>query len=190
MLKKKYFFKIPLNLNYIYCTNSNKLVIISSTEKRIINLTFKLLLANKSKNYFYITTGIHDQSLTNKKNYQSLRMLEISKIKKTLIEISTIITKKLKLIGVGYRAFIKKNETGSCFLKLKLGYSHDIFIKIVNTVTIICPKPDIILLSSKSSRDLNQLISLIRSYKIPDSYKGKGILYEYEKLNLKIGKKS
>jgi len=152
-----------------------------------LNLNFKLLI-NKSKNFFYVT-NILTNNVSDKKKSQHLRMLEVSNIRKTLIEILTVLTKKLKLVGVGYRAFIKKSNN-SYFLQLKLGYSHDIFIKISNQVKIVCPKPDTIILSGKSSIHLNKLTNLIRSYKIPDSYKGKGVLYEYEKLNLKIGKRS
>ena len=187
MLKKKYILKVPSNLNYIYCNTLDKLVIINDVETKVLNLNFKLLI-NKYKNFFYVT-NILTNNVLDKKKSQHLRMLEVSNIRKTLIEILTVLTKKLKLVGVGYRAFIKKRNN-SYFLQLKLGYSHDIFIKIPNQVKIVCPKPDTIILSGKSSIHLNKLTNLIRSYKIPDSYKGKGVLYEYEKLNLKIGKRS
>lgn len=189
MLKKKYILKIPSNLNYIYCNNLNKLVLINNEETKILNLNFKILI-NKTKNYFYITDIIRQNKLLDKKKLESLRMLDILNIRKTLIEVSTIITKKLKLVGVGYKAFLTKNNTSNYFLQLKLGYSHSIYIKVPDNVKIVCPKPDTILLSSNSSISLNRLVSLIRSYKIPDVYKGKGVLYEYEKLILKIGKKS
>jgi len=188
MLKKKYILKIPSNLNYVYCQNLNKLVLISHNQTKILNLNFKILI-NKTKNYFYVT-NIKQNKLLDKKKLESLRMLDISNIRKTIIEISTILTKKLKLIGVGYKAFLTKNSISSYFLQLKLGYSHNIYIKIPNDVKLVCPKPDTILISSNSSISLNRLVSLIRSYKIPDIYKGKGILYEYEKIVLKTGKKS
>ena len=189
MLKKKYILKIPSNLIYVYSNNLNKLVLTSYNETKILNLNFKILV-NKTKNYFYITNIIKQNVLLDKKKLESLRMLDISNIRKTLMEISTIVTKKLKLVGVGYKAFLTKNDISNNFLQLKLGYSHSIYIKVPNNVTVICPKPDTILLSSKSSISLNRLVSLIRSYKIPDVYKGKGVLYEYERLVLKIGKKS
>ena len=95
MLKKKYILKIPSNLNYVYCQNLNKLVLISHNQTKILNLNFKILI-NKTKNYFYVT-NIKQNKLLDKKKLESLRMLDISNIRKTIIEISTILTKKLKL---------------------------------------------------------------------------------------------
>jgi ribosomal protein L6P/L9E len=38
-------------------------------------------------------------------------------------------------------------------------------------------------------KEIMQLVAFIRSLKVPDSYKGKGFLLEFEKVNLKEGKK-
>ena len=46
-----------------------------------------------------------------------------------------------------------------------------------------------LIISGKSSQKVSQIASLIRKYKTPEPYKGKGILYDSEKITLKEGKK-
>jgi large subunit ribosomal protein L6 len=90
----------------------------------------------------------------------------------------------LKLVGIGYRAIIEKDK-----LVLKLGFSHLIFLEIPKGIEIICKKPSLILLKGYDLLMLTQFAALIRSYKIPEPYKGKGILYKGEKIRRKEGKK-
>lgn len=92
--------------------------------------------------------------------------------------------KILKLVGVGYKAHID-NTT----LVLKLGYSHEIYYEIPKDIQIVCTKPTEILIFGISKEYVNQISNDIRSFKKPDSYKGKGLLFENEKLILKEGKK-
>jgi len=92
--------------------------------------------------------------------------------------------KILKLIGVGYKAHVEKTN-----LILKLGYSHEIEYKIPKDIKIVCTKPTEIIIFGISKEYVNQISNDIRSFKKPDSYKGKGLLFENEKLILKEGKK-
>lgn len=94
--------------------------------------------------------------------------------------------KKLKLVGVGYRALLENNN-----LTLKLGYSHLIQYQIPQDITIMPSKNKGVLLLIKGIEfvRVNQVASEIRSFRKPDSYKGKGIHYQGEILNLKKGKR-
>ena len=71
----------------------------------------------------------------------------------------------------------------------KLGYSHPIFFKIPNNLQIFCFKFIKLFVWGNSYKNITQTSALIRSYKKPEPYKGKGILYEGEKIVLKEGKK-
>lgn len=90
----------------------------------------------------------------------------------------------LKIIGVGYRMFVENN-----YLCLKVGYSHLIYIKIPSDISISTPKLTKILMQGYNKNSLLQFAALIRSYKIPEPYKGKGIVYKGERVRRKEGKK-
>jgi large subunit ribosomal protein L6 len=108
-------------------------------------------------------------------------------IKQIILGLSIGFRKQLNIIGVGYRAAIE-NETN--ILSLKLGYSHQIFIKIPKYLKLICIKPTKISIFGNNKQKVNQMAAIIRSYKLPEPYKGKGILYQNEKINKKEGKRS
>ena len=105
-------------------------------------------------------------------------------VSNAIIGVSQGFKKRLNLVGIGYRAQVKDKN-----LILKLGFSHDIEYKIPSELEVICPKPDQIVLLGINKEYLNRIASTIRSFKKPDAYKGKGILFENEKLILKEGKK-
>ena len=96
----------------------------------------------------------------------------------------TSIYKSLKLVGIGYRAQIVDKQ-----LILKIGFSHDVIFNIPDEITGVCPKPDQIVLFGRQKDFLHKIASEIRNLKKPDPYKGKGIRFEDEILNLKEGKK-
>lgn len=93
-------------------------------------------------------------------------------------------TKKLELIGVGYRAAVQGQ-----IVKLTLGFSHDIDYKLPAGVKAACPVQTTIELSSCDKQLLGQVAAEIRSYRAPEPYKGKGVKYEDETVLRKEGKK-
>ena len=93
-------------------------------------------------------------------------------------------TRKLELIGVGYKA-----QAQGQVLKLSLGFSHDINYQIPAGVKVATPQPTAIELSGIDKQLLGQVASEIRSYRSPEPYKGKGVKYEEETVLRKVGKK-
>ena len=94
---------------------------------------------------------------------------------------------ELELVGVGYRA----NNQGN-LLELVLGYTHSIFIQLppevkVETKTERNKNPRI-MLESCDKQLLGQICSKIRSFRMPEPYKGKGILFKGEVIRRKSGK--
>jgi large subunit ribosomal protein L6 len=89
---------------------------------------------------------------------------------------------------VGYRAFDVDNFENKLLL-FKLGYSHSIYFKIPIESQIFCLKRTKLFIHGNSYQDITKIAAFIRSYKKPEPYKGKGILYETEKIILKEGKK-
>jgi len=93
----------------------------------------------------------------------------------------------LKLIGIGYKIFPIDNIKN--LYQFKLGFSHSIYYKVPNNINVFIKKNTLIYLSGSSIKNVTQLASNIRSYKKPEPYKGKGILYHNETIKLKQGKK-
>ena len=93
-------------------------------------------------------------------------------------------TKKLQLVGVGYRAQVKGNAIG-----LSLGYSHPIEHQLPKGVTAECPSQTEIVLKSADKQLIGQVAADIRAYRRPEPYKGKGVRYADEVVRTKEAKK-
>ena len=96
-------------------------------------------------------------------------------------------SKKLELVGVGYKAANQGN-----LLDLALGYSHNIIFEIPKELTIKTEqekgKNPMIILESIDKQLLGQVCAKIRSLRKPEPYKGKGVKFEGEVLRRKAGK--
>lgn len=188
-LSKKYLIKIPKDVKIIYCKQKNILLILGSINKKLLKLKFKIFLFNEKK-IIYITNKFNNKNLSfsQKKNLKSLRTTLTTIIKQSIIETSMIINKKIKIIGVGYKAFIVNYDINN-LIKFRLGFSHSIFYKVPKNMNVVILKSTLIYIFGDSVKEVNQLAASIRSYKKPEPYKGKGILYYDEKILLKQGKK-
>ena len=187
-ISKKYLIKIPSKVSVFYCDKRQILLIKGNLGHKLLKLKIKLIIS-KQDNLIAITKQSFDiMSNKDKKKIKSLQGTTLVLIKKAFFEVTTKLYKKLKIIGVGYKAFpIVLN--GLNLIHFKLGYSHDIYFKVPKNVSIIDYKSTKIFLSGTFYNSVSQTAALIRSYKTPELYKGKGIRYENEKINLKEGKK-
>jgi len=93
-------------------------------------------------------------------------------------------TKELEIQGVGYRAALQGK-----ILKLQLGYSHDIEFTIPDGIEIECERPTSIKIKGIDKQRVGQVAAVIRSYRPPEPYKGKGVRYLGEYVFRKEGKK-
>ena len=93
-------------------------------------------------------------------------------------------TRKLEIVGVGYRAALQGNK-----LMLNLGFSHDVAYPVPDDITIEVPKPTEITVSGKDKQKVGQVAAEIRRYRRPEPYKGKGVRYAGEYIFRKEGKK-
>ncbi|AFJ42791.1 50S ribosomal protein L6 [Francisella orientalis] len=92
--------------------------------------------------------------------------------------------RKLKIIGVGYRAKAQGNE-----LNLTLGFSHPVVYNLPQGITAETPAPTEIILKGADKEVLGKVASEIREYRKPEPYKGKGVRYEDEYVAKKEAKK-
>lgn len=121
------------------------------------------------------------------KEHRSLHGLYRSLVHNMVVGVSEGFKRQLELVGVGYRATAQNN-----ILELALGYSHAIFIQLppeikVEAVTDRKSNP-IITIESADKQLLGQVCAKIRSFRMPEPYKGKGIKFVGEQIRRKAGK--
>jgi len=187
-LKKKYTIKIPKNIKIIYCDKKNMITFIGPLQTKSLKLDVRIFLIPASQSIVVSDIPVFDSSAVGLKNAKKLQGTMVSKIKQILIEITYTLYNKLSLVGVGYRVF--SHEKLSNQIYFKLGYSHLIYFKIPQDINSFCQKFTKLFLFGNCSFDsLTHTAAQIRSCKLPEPYKGKGILYDQEKITLKKGKK-
>ena len=91
---------------------------------------------------------------------------------------------ELTIVGRGYR-FIDLVEK----ILVKLGYTHYLEYRRSEGVRFISSRNNL-LIFGLDLEEVNLVASLIRSFKVPEAYKGKGIRYVGEEVRIKIGKKN
>ncbi|MEY0759610.1 50S ribosomal protein L6 [Providencia stuartii] len=93
-------------------------------------------------------------------------------------------TKKLQLVGVGYRAAVKGNA-----VSLSLGFSHPVEHALPAGITAECPTQTEIVLKGADKQVIGQVAAELRAYRRPEPYKGKGVRYADEIVRTKEAKK-
>ena len=93
-------------------------------------------------------------------------------------------TKKLVITGVGYRANAQGRK-----LKLQLGYSHDVDLDVPEGLDVKTPDATTVEISGADKQAVGQFAAVVRQWRKPEPYKGKGIKYDGEFIFRKEGKK-
>jgi large subunit ribosomal protein L6 len=94
-------------------------------------------------------------------------------------------SKKLELVGVGYRAAMQGKD-----LNLTLGFSHPVVFKAPEGITIEVPVQTEIMIKGADKQRVGEVAAKIRSFRPPEPYKGKGVRYSGERITLKEAKKA
>ncbi len=92
--------------------------------------------------------------------------------------------KKLELKGVGYRA-----QAQGKTLNLSLGFSHPVVYEAPEGVSIETPSQTEIVVRGADKQKVGQAAAEIRGFRPPEPYKGKGVRYSDERVQLKEAKK-
>ena len=187
-LKNKYLIKIPKHITTIYSENKKILVFSGPLCKKSLKPKVKILFSKDKRTILISSIPSSKISNKEKKKLNAIRGTIKSIIKLFLVETTSILYQKLKLIGVGYRVFYSENLPAN-LITFKLGYSHQIYVKTSKKINIFCLKFTKLFIFGNSFQEITRETSEIRTLKKPEPYKGKGILYESEKIKLKEGKK-
>ena len=92
--------------------------------------------------------------------------------------------RKLELVGVGYRAAVQGKS-----LNLTLGFSHPVNFPVPEGISIETPSQTEIVVKGVDRQKVGQVAAVLRGYRPPEPYKGKGVRYAGEKIAMKEGKK-
>jgi len=93
--------------------------------------------------------------------------------------------KSLEIVGVGYKAKIDKGK-----LEISLGYSRPIAYAIPPGIEIVAEKPTLLTVRGIDRQKVGQVADDIKSLRLPDPYKQKGVRYLGERLIKKERKAS
>ena len=109
-----------------------------------------------------------------------------SLVQNAVAGVSEGFTKRLEIVGVGYRAQVQGKT-----LNLQLGYSHDIAYPMPDGITIALEgdRGNVIAVTGANKQQVGQVASEIRAFRKPEPYKGKGLRYSDEYVLRKEGKK-
>lgn len=114
-----------------------------------------------------------------KANHGLMRSL----VNNMVVGVTSGFIKNLEVVGIGYRADVRGKN-----LVLNLGYSHPVEFPIPDGIEIKVEKNTKISITGIDKQQVGQVAAVIRSYRTPDHYKGKGVRYEGEQVRLKAGK--
>ena len=117
------------------------------------------------------------------KSVRALHGLYRTLINNMVIGVSEQFDLTLILKGVGYRAAVQGKE-----IVLSLGYSHPVKLEIPKDISVEIVQNTTINLKSCDKELLGLFAANIRTWREPEPYKGKGILYKDEQIIRKPGK--
>ena len=126
-----------------------------------------------------VTVARASDSRTHRANHGLMRSL----LNNMVIGVSAGFERRLEILGVGYKAQSKRSE-----VVFNLGYSHPINYKVPDGVTVDVDKQGKISVKGIDKEIVGQTAAVIRGFRPPDAYKGKGVRYEGEYIRLKAGK--
>lgn len=120
---------------------------------------------------------------SDEKEHRALHGLWRALIQNMITGVTVGYSKKLEIVGVGYRAEMKGRK-----LQLQIGYSHFILFGPPEGVKIETPTQTNVVVSGIDKQLVGLVAAKIRSFRPPEPYKGKGIKYEGEYIRRKAGK--
>lgn len=124
---------------------------------------------------------------TESKEHRAMHGLYRSLINNMVLGVSDGYKKELELVGVGYRV-----SNAGQLLDLSLGFTHNIYLQLPAEIKVETKsernKNPLIILESADKQLLGQVCAKIRSFRMPEPYKGKGIKFVGEEIRRKSGK--
>lgn len=117
------------------------------------------------------------------KESMALHGLSRTLINNMIVGVTTGYSKTLDIIGVGYRAAMQGKA-----INFNLGFSHPCVKEPPAGITFAVPEPTKIVVSGADKELVGAVAAELRTLRLPEPYKGKGIRYTDEHVRRKVGK--
>lgn len=117
------------------------------------------------------------------RNHRALHGTTRSLIANMVTGVTEGFTKKLELVGVGYRAQMRGNK-----LVLNVGFSHPVELEAEEGIKVEVPAVTQVVVTGIDKERVGAVAANIRAVRAPEPYKGKGIKYSDEYIRRKEGK--
>lgn len=139
-----------------------------------------------------ITVSVEDGTLmvtrpTDQKRHRSMHGLYRALINNMVVGVSQGYTREMEVIGVGYRV-----ENQGNLVTFTIGYSHPVMFYVPSEIKVTTAmekgQAPLIRLEGIDKELLGQVCAKMRSFRKPEPYKGKGIMFKGEQIRRKAGK--
>lgn len=120
---------------------------------------------------------------SDRKEHRSLHGLSRTLIDNMIVGVTEGYSKTLEIVGVGYRAQKQGKK-----LVLNLGFSHPVEMEDPQGIDVEVPNNTQIIVSGINKQQVGNYAAVIRDWRRPEPYKGKGIKYAGERIRRKEGK--
>lgn len=139
-----------------------------------------------------ITVGVEDGKIivkrpTEQKRHKALHGLYRALINNMVVGVSEGYVRQMEIVGVGYRV-----ESQGNLVTFTLGYSHPIVFAVPQELKVTTAmekgQPPLVRLEGSDKELIGQVCAKIRSFRKPEPYKGKGIMFKGEVVRRKAGK--
>ena len=122
---------------------------------------------------------------TDRAEHRALHGLTRSLVANMVIGVTDGYTKTLEIQGVGYRAALRGRD-----VELSVGFSHTVLIRPPEGIEFEVPQPTRVIVKGIAKQVVGEMAANIRKVRPPEPYKGKGIRYEGEYVQRKVGKRA
>jgi large subunit ribosomal protein L6 len=118
------------------------------------------------------------------KTDRALHGLTRSLVNNMIVGVTDGFSRQLNIVGVGYKADLKGKH-----LVLNLGFSHPIeYLPPAGIEFVVDGKKNTIVVKGIDKQKVGQVAAEVRSFRPPEPYKGKGVMYSTERIRRKAGK--
>ena len=157
--------------------DENNLVTVKGPKGELSEKISSLISVSIEEGVLYVRRG------DDLKESRSMHGLSRTLIGNMVAGVSDGFERKLEIVGVGYKA----DKQGKKLI-LNLGYSHPIELLDPDGITTETPSATEIIIKGIDKAAVGNYAAIIRAWRPPEPYKGKGIRYSGEKVRRKEGK--
>ena len=179
--------KLPINIPAgVNVTLKDNVVSVKGPKGELSQAIHPSIIVNIKNNEITFSIDESNDSVDNKQK-QAFHGLYRALVNNMVVGVSTGYKKELELVGVGYRVSNQGN-----LMEFALGFTHSIFLQLPSEIKVETKternKNPYICLESCDKQLLGLVCAKIRSFRKPEPYKGKGILFLGEQIRRKSGK--